>query len=129
MHKKALMRTCYWNKFCFWQILRKTVLFVGEHKLHSTHETSLLRVVVVFIILLLPLQKTGCSGCVFLGRILKNAAQNCLKPRFLKTGLKDKRSSRVRSNGALAQVLSPVFDRCSRVFVGLVLGRVLLNAT
>ena len=36
------------------------------------------------------LQKRGCSGCVFLGRVLKNAAQNCIKPRFLKTGLKDK---------------------------------------
>ena len=33
----------------------------------------------------------GGSGCVFLGRV----AQNCLKPRFLKTGLKDNRSSRV----------------------------------
>ena len=60
----------------------------------------------------LSLQNAGGSGCV-----LKNAAQNCLKPRFLKTGLKDKRSSRVRSNGALAQVLSPVFDRCNRIFI------------
>ena len=41
------------------------------------------------------LQKRGCSGCVFLGRVLKNAAQNCIKPRFLKTGLKDKRPSHV----------------------------------
>ena len=37
-----------------------------------------------------PLQNAGG-----LGRVLKNAAQNCLKPRFLKTGLKDKRPSRV----------------------------------
>ena len=38
----------------------------------------------------LSLQNAGGSGCVFLDRVLKNAAQNCLKPRFLKTGLKDK---------------------------------------
>ena len=42
----------------------------------------------------LSLQKTGGLGCVFLGRVLKNAAQKCLKPRFLKTGLKTLRPSR-----------------------------------
>ena len=41
------------------------------------------------------LQNAGPSGCVFLGRIFKNAAQNDIKPRFLKTGLKGARPSRV----------------------------------
>ena len=41
------------------------------------------------------LQNAGLSGCVFLGRVFKNAAQNGIKPRFLKTGLKGTRPSRV----------------------------------
>ena len=41
------------------------------------------------------LQNVGPSGCVFLGRVFKNAAQNGIKPRFLKTGLKGARPSRV----------------------------------
>ena len=40
------------------------------------------------------LQKTGG-----LGRVLKNAAQKCLMPRFLKTGLKTRRPSRVFKTG------------------------------
>ena len=41
------------------------------------------------------LQNAGLSGCVFLGRVFKNAAQNSIKPRFLKTGLKGARPRRV----------------------------------
>ena len=41
------------------------------------------------------LQNAGPSGCVFLGRVFKNAAQNCIKPCFLKTGLKGAKPSRV----------------------------------
>ena len=39
------------------------------------------------------LQNAGPSGCVFLGRVFKNAAQNCIKPCFLKTGLKGAKPS------------------------------------
>ena len=45
------------------------------------------------------LQKTGGLGRVFLGRVSKNAAQKCLMPRFLQTGLKAWRSSRVFKTG------------------------------
>ena len=46
-------------------------------------------------IMRLSLQNAGPSGCVFLGRVFKNAAQNGIKPRFLKTGLKGARPNRV----------------------------------
>ena len=45
------------------------------------------------------LQKKGLSGRVFLGCVFKNAAQNGIKPRFLKTGLKGARPSRVLHAG------------------------------
>ena len=50
---------------------------------------------VLILFLLVALQKTGGLGRVFLGCVLKNAAQKWLKPRFLKTGLKTLRPSRV----------------------------------
>ena len=43
----------------------------------------------------MTLQNAGPCGCVILGRVFKNAAQNGIKPRFLKTGLKGARPSRV----------------------------------
>ena len=48
---------------------------------------------------LVALQNAHPSGRVFLGRVFKNAAQNILKPHFLKTGLKEKRASRVLDAG------------------------------
>ena len=52
-----------------------------------------------YIIIAYSLQNAGLSGRVFLGRIFKNAAQNDIKPRFLKTGLKGARPSRVLHAG------------------------------
>ena len=46
-----------------------------------------------------PLQKNGLSGRVFLGRVFKNAAQNGIKPRFSKTGLKGARPNCVLHAG------------------------------
>ena len=47
----------------------------------------------------LTLQKKGLSGRVFLGRVFKNAAQNGIKPRFLKTGLKGARPAAFYTRG------------------------------
>ena len=52
------------------------------------------------------------------GRVFKNAAQNSLKPRFLKTGLKEKRASRVLYAGPKPRSSSAFFTHLAAFFLG-----------
>ena len=64
------------------------------------------------------LQNAGPSGHVFLGHVFKNAAQDILKPRFLKKGLKEKRASRVLYAGPQPSSSSAFFTHLSASFWG-----------
>ena len=63
------------------------------------------------------LQNAGPSGSVFLGRVFKNAAQDSIKPRFLKTGLKERRASRVLYAGPQPIVQAAFFYHLSAFFL------------
>ena len=68
--------------------------------------------------MIITLQNAHPSGRVFLGRVFKNAAQNILKPHFLKTGLKEIRASRVLYAGPQPRSSSAFFTHLAAFFLG-----------